>query len=218
MARDTAANYPWIEREGGPAVGRPCAARWARMALLLVASGLAGCSGRGTYITGGPSTGQLKSSLSHLEFENDQLKTQVARLKEENRQFEDKLVQERLHSDVLVTKLDNARNLLRDQGYDSGSDPDLDAPLSRSRTLPAGRTTPPKRKSPAAQISRASDLDEIPPIRIDDGSRPRSSTRPAGSRPASSRTSEDETLGLNTEDLRWVPIARGEDATASPKR
>jgi hypothetical protein len=218
VARGNAANHSWIERQGGPpAVGRPCAVRWPRLTLLLAATCLAGCSGRGTYITGGPSTGQLKSSLSHLEYENDQLKTQVARLKEESRQFEDKLVQERLHSDLLVTKLDNARNLLRDQGYDSGSDADLDAPLSRPRTLPAGRTTPPKRKSPAAQISRASDLDEIPPIRIDSGSRPRSSARPSGSRPSSPRN-EDDTLGFNTDDMRWVPIARGDDSPAPAKR
>ena len=38
--------------------------------------------------------GSLKTGLSHLEFENQQLKKQVANLKEENRDIENRLVQE----------------------------------------------------------------------------------------------------------------------------
>lgn len=218
MARGNLAIHPWFETTGDPARRNRRAPGPARVLVLLAAVLLTGCSGRGTYITGGPSTGQLKSSLSHLEFENDQLKTQVARLKEESRAFEDRLVQERLHSDTLVTKLDNARNLLRDRGYDTGADSDLDAPLSRPRTLPAGRTTPPRRKSPAAQISKASELDEIPPIRIDDGSRERPAAGTGRSRPASTRNADPDSLGMNADDLRWVPIARGDDQPETPKR
>lgn len=175
---------------------------------------LGGCSGRGTYITGGPSAGQLKTSLSHLEFENDQLKTQVARLKEENRAFEERLVQEQIHNGELTAKLDNARNLLRDGG--GSPDSDLDAPLAGSRTLPTGRSSPPRRKAPAAQISQAKEVDEIPPIRIDD---PPRGGRSSSSRAKPSKPRDDEdSLGLNEDNLRWTPIARGDDKPATPKR
>jgi len=212
-----AATHPRFDSAGLPAPSRRAQSRsrLAALALALLIGG--GCSGRGTYITGGPSNGQLKSSLSHLEFENDQLKTQVARLKEENRAIEDRLVQERLHSDTLVTKLDNLR---RDRGYGGDSDADLDAPLSSPRTLPAGRTTPPRRKSPAAQISRASDQEDIPPIRIDDAPRSRSSARPARPRTTPSRVQAPDDLGFNADDFNWTPIARGGDdkSAAPPKR
>lgn len=193
-------------------------ARAARLVVLSATLALAGCSGRGTYITGGPSSGQLKSSLSRLEFENDQLKTQVARLKDENRQFEDRLVQEQLHNGEITAKLDDVRNMMRDRGDD---DPDagLDAPAARPRTLPAGRATPPKRKAPAAQISRASEAEEIPPIRIDDPRSDRPATGSRRSRP-SSATAEpaDDDLGFGEKDLRWTPIAQGALADPPPKR
>lgn len=193
-----------------------------RLAVCLAASALVGCSGRGTYITGGPSAGQLKSSLSRVEFENDQLRTQVARLKDENRQFEERLVQEQLHNGEITAKLDNVRNAMRDRGYDD-PDGDLDAPAARqSRTLPAGRTSPPKRKAPAAQISRSVDVDEIPPIRIeDDAPRPgRSSSSPSSRRPRSSPTTAEpaDDMGFSEKDLRWTPIAQGAALDSSPKR
>jgi len=193
------------------------AARASRLAALLATAALAGCSGRGTYITGGPSSGQLKSSLSRLEFENDQLKTQVARLKEENRQFEDRLVQEQLHNGEITAKLDDVRNMMRDRGYDD-PDGDLDAPVARPKTLPAGRTTPPRRKAPSAQISRASETDEIPPIRIDDA--PRSDRSPGTSRRSRSSTTSEpaDDLGFSEKDLRWTPIAQGAAVDSAPKR
>ena len=215
VARAKFETYPWFAPSTGHKSGRR-SLRAGRILGLIAVGLLTGCSGRGTYITGGPSNSQLKSSLSRLEYENDKLKTQVARLKEENRAFEDRLVQEQLHNGEITAKLDNVRNLLRDQGY--GDEQDLDAPLARPRTLPAGRTTPPKRKPPTAQISRASESEEIPPIRIEDAPRRnRASASPAGTRP--SRTVDDEdSLGLREDDLHWTPIARGEDAPAKPKR
>ena len=59
---------------------------------LLAAS--AGCSGQSSFLTGGPTVGQLKTSLSHLEYENEQLKKKTAKLERENRSMEDRLVQE----------------------------------------------------------------------------------------------------------------------------
>lgn len=206
VARETPGRHPWIDSPNRPGL------RAGRLIGLLTVALLAGCSGRGTYITGGPSQGQLKTSLSHLEYENDQLKTQVARLKEENRTFEERLVQEQLHNGEITAKLDNARNLLRDGG--GNPDSDLDAPLAGARTLPAGRSSSPRRKAPAAQISQAKETEEIPPIRIDDSPR---GSRSSSTRSKSARPTDDDSLGLNEDDLRWTPIAR-DDKSAAPKR
>lgn len=170
--------------------------------LLCLAAAGPGCSGRGTYITGGPTTGQLKTSLSRLEYENDQLKTQVARLKRENRSFEDRLVQEQIHSGDLAARLDDARNIIRDRGYDF-DDIDADAPLSRPQTLPAGRATPPRRKPPTARIpSPARDDEEIPPLILNGD---RTSSRDVRRR-TSRRDGDSVSLRVD-DDFRWIPVA-----------
>src|SRR5437016_4248954 len=93
---------------------RPVPTRTA-LAMLVCAglSGLAGCSGRGAFLSGGPTVGQLKTSLSHLEYENAQLKRAVAKLQQESRTMEDRLVQEEIDNGDLTARLDDARNLLR---------------------------------------------------------------------------------------------------------
>ena len=78
----------------------------------------AGVRGRADFLTGGPTSGQLKTSLSHLEYENQQLKRSVAKLEQENRAMEDRLVQEQIDNGDLTARLDDARNLLRDRGLD----------------------------------------------------------------------------------------------------
>ena len=130
---------------------------------------LPGCAGRQDLLGGGTSTGQMKASLSHLQFENEQLKTEVAKLKEENRSMDDRLVQEQMHNGDLTARLDDARNLLRDRGIDSETrlgagrskrTADPDEEISQPRTLPAGRTSKKPRKPPAASIP--GDLDDLP--------------------------------------------------------
>ncbi len=95
----------------GTATSRPVRAAVALAVFGL--SGLAGCSGQGTFLNGGPTVGQLKTGLSHLEFENQQLKNSVAKLDRENRNIEDRLVQEQIDNGELTARLDDARNLLR---------------------------------------------------------------------------------------------------------
>ena len=51
----------------------------------------------------------MKTTISHLQFENEQLKTEVAKLKEESRSFEDRLVQEQVHNGDLAARLDDWR-------------------------------------------------------------------------------------------------------------
>jgi len=171
---------------------------------------LPGCSGRTSYITGGPSTGQLKTSLSRLEYENDQLKTQVARLKEESRSMEERLVQEQIHTGTLTAKLDDARNALRDDGQSVDDFP------SQPRTLPAGRRTSKPRKPPTAQIS-SEDLDDDPPPLIIDDEKGRSrSNRP---KPRSSRAGDDSvSMAVEDDNLNWVPVGNGSASKAAAKR
>jgi hypothetical protein len=124
----------------------------------------AGCSGQSTFLTGGPTVGQLKTSLSHLEYENQQLKQRTAKLEKETRSMESRLVQEELNNGDLTARLDDARNLLRDRGIESdirlGSRPrgqevgvGDEEQDSRARTTQTGRSTKQRRKPPFAQIS-----------------------------------------------------------------
>ena len=89
--------------------------------MILSCAGLAmlsGCSGRSSFLSGGPTVGQMKTSLAHLEYDNAQMKREVAKLRRENRAMEDRLVQEEQDSGELAARLDDARNLLRDRGLD----------------------------------------------------------------------------------------------------
>jgi hypothetical protein len=171
----------------------------------------------------------MKSSLSHLQFENEQLKTEVAKLKEENRSIEDRLVQEQLHTGDLAARLDNARNLLKDRGFDSDtrlgsrsgsatSDAEDDSP--RPRALPAGRSTRKPRKPPAASIpgDLDSQLPSAPEHDGDDGSTISFNT-PGPASPRPQRSQESRQTPRETEsDLIWQPVATAGDAQAPSSR
>src|SRR5579875_1682187 len=121
---------------------------------------LSGCSGRSTFLSGGPTMGQMKTSLAHLEYENAQMKRDLAKLRRENRQMEDRLVQQEQDNGELAARLDDARNLLRERGLE----PDEQTASGRdgmrgdagtggtARTLPAGQSTRKRRKPPVARI------------------------------------------------------------------
>src|ERR1700733_10958963 len=97
-------------------------APWFRAVVALLTCTLCvatGCSGRSGFLTGGPTVGQMKTSLSHLEFENVELKRSMAKLQQENRSMEDRLRQEQIDNGDLTARLDDARNLLRDRGIES---------------------------------------------------------------------------------------------------
>lgn len=136
---------------------------------VLVLTGMSGCSGRGNFLTGGPTVGQLKTSLAHAEVQNQQLQKQVAQLKTDNRSIEDRLVREELNNGDLTARLDNARNLLRGRGVELEERPrtasnsrhnmfddeedDLDSSNAGSRrTLPAGRQSRKTRRPPSVRI------------------------------------------------------------------
>src|SRR4051794_40032149 len=95
-----------------------------KIALLLGATGFAtGCSSQtGSTFPRRTSFGTLKTSLSHLEFENEQLRKEVAKLKTDTREIEDRLVQEESDNGDLKARLDDARHLLGQKGYDFGTE------------------------------------------------------------------------------------------------
>jgi hypothetical protein len=189
-----------------------------------------GCSGQSSFLTGGPTVGQLKTSVSHLEFENQQLKHSLAKLERENRSIEDRLVQEQIDNGDLAARLDDARNLLADRGVDPdvrvGSrrggegrgDPFAEGAGSAPRTLRAGRRTRERRKPPFAHITGS--LDTVPSL--DDREAAPRSEDDAREREASHRKSRfDGDLDHHsfvTDSLGWLPVADGTQSGARERR
>src|SRR5436190_18235913 len=92
-----------------------------RIAVLLAATSLVtGCAQSGPVRAHRTTLGTLKTSVSHLEYENEQLRREVAQLKTENREIEDRLVQEEAANDELTSRLDDARNVISRRGDDPG--------------------------------------------------------------------------------------------------
>jgi hypothetical protein len=153
-----------------------------------------GCAGQSRLLGSRTTVGSLRTSVSHLQHENDQLRRQVADLKSETRTLEDQLVQEEARNGDLAARLDDARHALRGHAADGSSsslDPEPDDPPQRTR--PAGRTTRKPRKPPFARIPGPGPVEQPPP---------------------------DDTPGAPVKDLRsdagalrgtggWLPIARG---------
>jgi hypothetical protein len=121
---------------------------------------LTGCAGSGPLLSQQTGIGTLKTSVSRLEFENQQLKSQLANLKAESRRIEDRLVQEEAANGELTARLDDARNLLSGRGLGPGSD------SASGRTLPAGRSNRVPRKPPFARIP--GQIDVGPPANVED--------------------------------------------------
>ena len=166
--------------------------------VLLVCIGmLAGCQS-GPIASRQATLGTLKTSVSQLEFKNQELEKQVAELKSENRHYEERLTQEQTENDDLATRLDNVKSMLgqRDGAMDirtggrSRSDVDLDEPAPKAR-----RSTV-RRKPPAAsipgRIEPARDADDVG---MNDD--PPSRGRLASSTKARPR------------EERWLPVAQG---------
>jgi hypothetical protein len=164
--------------------------------------------------------GQLKTSLSHLEYENEQLKKTTAKLERENRSMEDRLVQEQMENGDLTARLDDARNLLRDRGMD----PDVRVGSHRGDAL--GARSPDRergdrssydgsrserRKTPFAQISGAGDkltpIDVDNPAESDPSARRRKRTR----RSVERTEDEPEEHSYHRAPQSWLPVADRSD-------
>lgn len=171
---------------------------------------LSGCaqSGSNFVLPRRTSMGTLKASLSHLEFENQQLRREVAQLKTISRDVEDRLVQEETQNGELRATLDDARHLLSQRGFDFDGRPasTLGAPAEeddRNRMIPAGQSNRKRRRAPFTQIPGR--LEPIPRAEPDDSDDQREFD------PASA-TRNDSGLGPQSrrdEPERWLPIAQG---------
>jgi hypothetical protein len=166
--------------------------------------------------------GQLKTSLSHLEYENEQLKIKTAKLEKESRSIENRLVQEQIDNGELTARLDDARNLLRDRGvnpdvklgsrrHGDGDETFAEDEGPRARTLPTGRATRPRRKPPFAQISGK--VDDVPPIQESKGSTAGSRKRRDAGTSRSGRLEDDglDHQSFQASPFKWLPVAGAND-------
>jgi hypothetical protein len=170
-----------------------------------------GCAQPGPLLSRRTTLGTLKTGLSHVEFENEQLRSKVAKLESENREIEDRLVQEEAINGDLTARLDDARNLLGHSELDWGDStrstrrkgPSGDE--STSRTLPAGRSNRSPRKPPFAQIPGR--IDVAPPAENEESSRP-----------GMLRTDPLGPQSWRDDDAQWLPIAQGTNGPTSKVR
>jgi outer membrane murein-binding lipoprotein Lpp len=176
-----------------------------RLAIPLAALGLwwSGCASQGPLLSRQTTLGTLKTSVSHLEYENEQLKRELAEAKTENQRITRRLDQEEAANGELTARLDDARNLISRQGTDSeglaGSTRPLPGPEPadpRPTLTPAGRRP---NKPPFAQIRGRIDIPPPPdeePLEVPDADDRGAFLGPQG-RPG------------RTAPSPWLPVARG---------
>jgi hypothetical protein len=181
-----------------------------KIALVLGAAGLAsGCAQTGTTFPRRTSMGTLKTSLSHLEFENEQLHKEVAKLRTNNREIEDRLVQEESDNGDLKARLDDARHLLSQKGYDVGTESARQGdPADAPTTLPAGQSSRKRRKAPFTQIPGR--IEMVPP------SDPADDDAFAPPKPAPKDAFGPQGRHADTEV--WLPIAQGTSVPTTPSK
>ena len=121
------------------------------MVLCLLAA-VSGCAEPGPLLSRRTTVGTLKTSVSHLQFENEQLRKQLASVESDSRQIEERLVQEEAANGELTARLDDARSLLSQRGVGPGDDTFASGSAATRNTLPAARSTRRRRKPPFAQI------------------------------------------------------------------
>src|SRR4051812_3969098 len=93
-----------------------------RLAISLAALALwSGCATQGPLMSRQTTLGTLKTSVSRLEYENEQLKRSLAESKTENQRITRRLDQEEAANGELTARLDDARTLISQQGAESGS-------------------------------------------------------------------------------------------------
>lgn len=160
----------------------------------LVGLTLPGCQSPGPLFSRQVTLGSLKTSVSQLEFRNEQLSKQVATLKSENRRIEDRLVQEEADNGDLAARLDDARNLLGERGVNIRTGARTDDLSEQSPSSSKVRRSKSTRKPPAASIPG-----RIEPARDFEGDDVGLADPPARSR----------TVARQPRDQRWLPVARG---------
>ncbi len=167
-----------------------------------------GCAQSGPIASHRNTVGSLKASVSQLEFDNGNLRKQVADIKSEATRVENELVQEKDANGELSARLDDAKDVIRRQGGDvtalnrgsgaaskasnstASADDEIPNPAKASpiRRLRGGR------KPPSAQIPRVE---------------PPTDSGPGGISPASDDFDPGPQASRVVDDGRWLPVARG---------
>ncbi|MHC5539857.1 hypothetical protein ACYOEI_16685 [Singulisphaera rosea] len=186
-----------------------------RFGLILAATCLlAGCSGTDSVLTRRTTVGALKSSVSHLEQENQKLRTQMATLESENREIEDRLVLEEDDNGMLKARLDDARHALSQNGGSLGeegtSTANRDDGWGNSdspKALPAARSTRKRRPSPFTKI----------PAPTAEGDDDASNPDDLLNLPRTHRRDDLGSQGMRDDD-KWLPVAQGTSESSSAKK
>ncbi len=183
------------------------------LAALILAMALGGCAqsggGRrpGLGLSGGrPMVGTLRTSLSRLEAENDQLRRDLADGESDRRRLANRVDQLSTRNEELAARLNDARGMLGQR------DDDLDGPSTAS-AAPRRPTTPaarPSRKAPFTQIPNRIDV-EPPPSPDDDPLEQGLFAPPSRSR---NRLDPDaQSQAPRRSRLPWLPVARGSSSS-----
>lgn len=185
--------------------GRP---RRLAISLTLAALGvLPACAQPGPLLSRQTTIGTLKTSVSRLEYDNEQLKRELAEARAENRRTALRLDQEEAANGELTARLDDARNLISNPDLEdlAGSTRPTSAPEPadpRPAPAPAGRKP---YKPPFAQIRGRI---EIPPPPEEE------ELEPAEDRGAFRGSLRRDDLGTQgrldpSASAPWLPVARG---------
>jgi outer membrane murein-binding lipoprotein Lpp len=170
-----------------------------------------GCVQSGPLQSHHTTVGTLKASVSHLEFEKEQLRKEVAQLKTENRRIGERLAQEETATGELTARLDDARVLLRSRGFDTDG---LASP-GRSRDdafdEPAPATTPASRKPRKPPFTRI-------PGRTDRSSSSEETEEDPFTQPSPRRSGTFGPQSRRDGQSPWLPVARGADVSGASIR
>ena len=133
-----------------------------RRFIIIACLASSGCAQSGnSFLARRTTVGSLKTGLSHLEFENNQLKSKVAELKSINRDAEDRLVQEESANGELKARLDNAlkpsaRDVLPSQSESPHSPGSVESSNPSPTTSKTPRlTSPPRTNAEAIPTTKA---------------------------------------------------------------
>ena len=172
-------------------------------AMLALAISGAGCASQPPVLGRNTMVGSLRASVASLESQNRKLSRDVADLRAERQDLEDRLVSEQAQNEALASRIQQNQELAQapdpstgEGAFDAFSTPESPPPARRA--LPAGRTQ--GRKVPFAQIPG-----EIRPLSEDDAERPSNSS--ADDLFFHSGGIDDQSR-LDDSRTRWMPMAR----------
>ncbi len=166
-----------------------------------------GCAQSGPIATHRNTVGSLKASVSQLEYDNGNLRKQVADLKSESTRVSNDLDREGIVNGELSARLDDAKDVIRRQGGDVAAlgRPSGGASKASASTESGDDEIPPPAKSPIRRSrgGRKPPAAQIPRIE------PPTDPGPGGISPASETYDPGPQASRFADDGRWLPVARG---------